>query len=201
MATAVSSLYNCCVQDTIRAFIAIHLPQDLKAYLGRLADNLATQVPHRSVRWVKPDRMHLTLRFIGETEKNLLPQLGHALDGIANRHQPFSLQLAGFGCFPNCKRPRVLWAGVAGDLEAASRLKDDIDAALEPLGWEAEDRPFQPHLTIGRVKDSRAVSDQRWPNELPPLLIPADSIHLIESELTPNGPIYTIRHSSSLQVS
>jgi RNA 2',3'-cyclic 3'-phosphodiesterase len=201
MATAVSSLYNWRVQDTIRAFIAIHLPQDVKAYLGHLAEDLGGQVPNRSVRWVKPNRMHLTLRFIGETEKNLLAQLGHALDNIANQHQPFSLQLAGFGCFPNCKRPRVLWAGVGGELEAASRLKADIDAALEPLGWKAENRPFQPHLTIGRVKESRAVSGQRWPNELTPLLIPADSIHLIESELTPNGPIYTVRHSSSLQVS
>lgn len=201
MAAAVSCLYNCHVQDTIRAFIAIHLPQEVQIYLGDLADNLAGLVPHRSVRWVKPDRMHLTLRFIGETEKNLLPQLGQALDGIANQHQQFSLHLGGFGCFPNCNRPRVLWAGVDGELKAASRLKADIDAALEPLGWEGEDRPFRPHLTIGRVKDSRAVSEQRWPNELTPLPIPADSIHLIESELTPNGPIYTVRHSSILQVS
>ena len=86
-----------------------------------------------------------------------------------------------------------------GDLETAGRLKRDIDSALEPLGWEVENRPFQPHLTVGRVKDSQAVAGQRWPNELKSLLIPALAIHLIESELTPNGPIYTVRHSSFLK--
>ena len=186
------------MQEAIRAFIAIHLPQDVKDYLRALTTDLAGQVPRGAVRWVKPDRMHLTLRFIGETEKNLLPELGCALDDVAARQQQFRLHLQGFGCFPNCKRPRVLWAGVGGDLKAAGRLKADIDAALVPLGWEAENRPFRPHLTVGRVKDSRKVSGQRWPDEVNPLVIPSDSIHLIESELTPIGPIYTVRHSIKL---
>jgi len=186
------------VQETIRTFIAIQLPQDVQDYLGILTNTLSDQVPQRSVRWVKPDRMHLTLRFIGETEKNMLPAVGKALDEVAAQYQMFSLHLQGFGCFPTCKRPRVLWAGVDGDLESAGRLKEDIDAALTPLGWEAENRPFQPHLTIGRVKDSQAVAGQSWPAELSALPIPANSIHLIESELTPGGPIYTIRHSSRL---
>ena len=187
------------MQETIRAFIAIDLPRDVKEYLGDLTGILAAQVPNRSVRWVKPERMHLTLRFIGETEKNLLPALRKALDDTAARHQQFTLNLEGFGCFPNCKKPRVLWAGVAGDLEAAGQLKTDLDSFLEPLGWEAENRPFRPHLTVGRVKDSQAVAGQRWPNELKSLLIPALAIHLIESELTPTGPIYTVRHSSYLE--
>ena len=186
------------MQETIRTFIAIHLPQEVQGYLGELTDSLSGQVPQRSVRWVKPDRIHLTLRFIGETEKNLLTAVGKALDEVAARYQQFPLYLQGFGCFPNCKRPRVLWAGVGGDLENAGRLKKDVDSALTSLGWEAENRSFQPHLTIGRVKDSQAVAGQRWPAELTTLTIPVHSIHLIESELTPSGPIYTVRHSSRL---
>jgi 2'-5' RNA ligase len=191
-------LYNGHVQETIRTFIAIHLPQDVQAYLGEMTDRLASQVPRRSVRWVKPDRMHLTLRFIGETEKNLLPVVGKALDEASVRYQQFNLHLQGFGCFPNCKRPRVLWAGIGGDLETGSRLKKDIDSALKSLGWEAENRSFQPHLTVGRVKDAQTVATHHWPEDLKALPIPVNSIHLIESELTPNGPIYTIRHSSQL---
>ena len=188
------------MQNTIRAFTAIHLTLEVRDYLGQLVAELAEQVPYRTVRWVKPDRMHLTLRFIGETEKNLIPQIGHALDEIAGRQPQFSLFLDGFGCFPNCQRPRVLWAGVGGDVDAASRLKEEIDAALVPLGWELENRPFRPHLTVGRVKDSRQLASQRWPETLQSLAIPVDSIHLIESELTPSGPIYTVRHSSTLNV-
>ncbi|MFL7837718.1 MAG: RNA 2',3'-cyclic phosphodiesterase [Candidatus Promineifilaceae bacterium] len=186
------------MKETIRTFIAIHLPQEVKDYLGELTDNLAGQVPRHSVRWVKPDRMHLTLRFIGETEKNLLPMVAKALDEVAAGQRPFNLNLEGFGCFPNCKRPRVLWAGLGGDVDSAGQLKNDIDAALIPLGWDKEDRPFQPHLTAGRVKDSQAIAGQRWPDKLKVLPIPVNSIYLIESELTPNGPIYTVRHSSSL---
>lgn len=187
------------MQKTIRAFIAIHLPREVKTYLGHLAEDLAGQVPNRVVRWVRPDRMHLTLRYIGETEKNLVPELGHALDQTAAKQRQITLHLEGFGCFPNCKRPRVLWAGVAGEVGAAGRLKANIDMALVPLGWEAENRPFRPHLTVGRVKDSRIVASQQWPKNVRPLAIPVKAIHLVESELTADGPIYTVRHSSPLQ--
>ena len=198
IAMAILWKYNRSVQETIRTFIAIQLPQDIKEYLGELTDVLAQQVPQRTVRWVRANRMHLTLRFIGETEKNLLPVIGNTLDEVARQYMPFNLYLRGFGCFPNCKRPRVLWAGMGGNLETAARLKKDIDATLVPLGWEEESRSFQPHLTIGRIKDSQAVAGQRWPAELKALPIPVDSIHLIESDLTANGPIYTVRHSSPL---
>ncbi len=199
MAAAVFNQYNGVVQDTIRAFIAVHLPQEVKTYLGQLATDLAGQIPNRAVRWVKPERMHLTIRFIGETEKNLLPELGRALDISAAQSRPFSLHLEGFGCFPNCKRPSVLWAGVKGDVDAAASLKHAVDLALLRFGWETENRPFRPHLTIGRVKDSQKLAAQRWPEDVQHLAIPVTSIHLIESRLTPDGPLYTVCHSSRLQ--
>lgn len=186
-------------EKPIRAFIAIHLPDDVKEYLGNLTDKLAETVPPRTVRWVRPDRMHLTLRFLGDTDVALLPALERALDATAAQHRPFTLQLNGFGCFPNCRRPRVLWAGVDGDLAQAAGVKAALDTALAPLGWEEEDRPFRPHLTLGRVNDARQLASQKWPVAIESLAIPAQAIHLIESELTPQGPIYTVRHSSALQ--
>jgi 2'-5' RNA ligase len=168
-------------KKTIRAFIAIHLPDDVKKYLGNLTDELAEAVPRRSVRWVQPDRMHLTLRFLGDTDLALLPELQRALDATAAQYRQFGLQLHGFGCFPNCRRPRVLWVGVDGELK------------------QAEDRPFRPHLTLGRVNDARPLASQKWPTTVEALAIPVQAIHLIESELTPDGPIYTMRHSSALQ--
>jgi 2'-5' RNA ligase len=187
------------MQKTIRAFIAIHLPADVRDYLGSISADLSGQLPPRALRWVKPDHLHLTLRFLGDTDVTLLPDIYQALDGVTARQQRFDLYLEGFGCFPNCQRPRVLWAGVAGQVAEAAKLKEGIDSALMPYGWDAEKRPFRPHLTIGRVKNARKAIAPSWPESTLRSAIPADAIHLIESELTPDGPIYTLRHSSALR--
>ena len=197
MAAADSCKYNGRMGKTIRAFIAIDLPQEVKEYLGQLTHDLAKQAPGHAVRWVKPERMHLTFRFLGETEETLIPNLGRALDEVVAQQRPFMLFLDGFGCFPNCKRPRVLWAGIGGDMGAAEQLKKAIDQALIPFGWQAETRPFRPHLTVGRVKDAGKAASTPWPGEVQKLAVPGTAIHLIESDLTPEGPRYTMRHSSS----
>ena len=186
--------------STIRAFIAIQLPDDVRAALAQVNEILAAQLPQRSVRWVKPKLMHLTLRFLGDTAVSNLPSLYDALDESAAQHDEFMLRLDHLGCFPNCKQPRVIWAGLQGQLEAADAFKQDIDAALEPLGWEREERPFRPHLTLGRVKDSRMLRDTHWEANFEKQALPVTAIHLIESELTPGGPIYTVRHTSHLRV-
>ena len=191
--------YNCSMKNTIRAFIAINLPADVRDYLGTISADLSRQLPHGAVRWVKPDRIHLTLRFLGDTDITLLPDIRNVLDEVSTRQKRFDLYLEGFGCFPNCKRPRVLWAGVGGQLEDAIRLKDAIDRELALFGWAAEKRPFRLHLTIGRVKDSHKAVSPTWPESSQRPAIPVNAVHLIESELTPGGPIYTVRHSSPLR--
>ncbi|MDX1415257.1 MAG: RNA 2',3'-cyclic phosphodiesterase [Candidatus Promineifilaceae bacterium] len=183
----------------MRAFVAIQLPRSVRNELERVNESLAVQLPRGSVRWVKPERMHLTLRFLGDTVVSKLPPIYAILDQTAAQHQTFALNLHQLGCFPNCKRPRVIWAGIQGQLDAASALKQDLDQALLTLGWEQEQRPFRPHLTLGRVKDSRKLRAVNWNVEVQKLSLPVDSMHLVESKLTPDGPIYTIRHTSRLR--
>ena len=183
----------------IRSFIAIPLPEHVQTYLGSVGDMWAEQVPAQSVRWVKPHLMHATLRFLGDTEATLLPRVAALLDEVALAHESFSLALDHPGCFPNTKRPRVVWIGLQGQLETAHRLKAAIDQALVLLGWEAEDRSFSPHLTIGRVQDSRQVQGFRWEAAVEPLAIPVQSVQLIESDLQRSGPVYTVRHTSALR--
>jgi RNA 2',3'-cyclic 3'-phosphodiesterase len=185
--------------DTIRAFIAIQLPDNVKNALAQVNDNLAAQLPHRSVRWVKPHLMHLTLCFLGDTAVSLLPSIKNVLDESAIRHNPFILHLDQLGCFPNCKKPRVIWVGLQGEVDAANGLKQDIDRGLQPLGWEREDRPFRPHLTLGRIKDGRELRDTQWTAQIEKQEVRVTAIHLVESKLTPDGPIYTIRHNSPLR--
>jgi 2'-5' RNA ligase len=182
----------------IRAFVAIDLPEDVKNALGEVSRQLANQVPTGSVRWVKPERMHLTVRFLGDTAVSQLPQISSTLDDMAKQHPPFSLHLSHLGCFPNERRPRVIWVGLQGNTNALLSLKQDVDQALAPLGWEVEKRPFRAHLTLGRVKDARKLADVKWGVDVEKLVVPVTAVKLIESQLRPLGPLYIIRHESKL---
>ena len=183
----------------IRAFIAILLPSQVQNLLGNVTYGWSEQIPERSVRWVKPQLMHITLRFLGDTDVKSIPELVQVLDSVTSQQDSLTLELGKPGCFPNTKRPRVIWVGLQGQLNAAQTLKKTIDEALVPLGWELENRSFQPHLTVGRVKDSRKVKGYRWEAEIDPLPIPVQLVHLIESKLQRDGPIYTVRHKSFLR--
>ncbi len=189
----------------IRAFIAIELPAKVKQELGRVSDLLAGQLPPRAVRWVQPGNMHLTLRFLGNTAVTQLPPLTQQLDELAAHHALFALQLGRLGCFPNPKRPRVIWVGVAGDKHALLAVKQELDERLSPLGWAAEDKPFSAHLTIGRLSNGqpeaasgRIPTTLNWNLPINPLPFTVHAVHLIESQLTPKGPIYTVRHTAVL---
>jgi 2'-5' RNA ligase len=192
------SLYN---RDmtTLRAFIAIDLPPDVKAALDRVAATLGGRVPRGAVRWVRPEQMHLTLRFLGDTPSDRLPGLTAALDTLAAGHAPFTLRLTGVGCFPNARRPRVVWVGLGREEQRLLALVAGLEAALRPLGWPPEDKPFRAHLTLGRVKDERAAQGVDWATDVPPLDVPVAAVHLIESQLRPDGPVYTVRHTSRLE--
>ena len=103
---------------TIRAFVAVDLPEEARAALGEVGAALAGWVARGAVKWVRPELMHLTLRFLGDTPFDRRPAVQAALDAVAAAHVPFDLHLTGVGCFPNPRRPRVVWVGLGGD-EAA----------------------------------------------------------------------------------
>jgi 2'-5' RNA ligase len=185
--------------ETIRAFIAVQLPSDVKQEMGLVADVLAGQIPERSVRWVKPDLMHITLRFLGETAVSKLDAISQAMDNAAKNQAPLKLHLYGTGCFPNIKRPRVIWVGLAGQVPELAGFKRNLDGGLVDLGWEMEKRPFKPHLTLGRVKDAKKLRGLSWDVDVKEKEIPVTAVCLIESQLTSQGPIYTVRHTAHFQ--
>ncbi len=184
--------------STIRAFIAVELPKPVKDALGDVAQMLAGRVPRGAVRWVRPEQMHLTLRFLGDTAVGQLPAVQSVMDSVTSGHSPFIMHLNGTGCFPNAQRPRVIWVGLAGDEARLHALKAALDERLVSLGWPPEDKTFRAHLTLGRVKDEREVQGVEWAANVPPLDMPVTAIHLIESQLRPSGPIYTTRHTARL---
>jgi 2'-5' RNA ligase len=183
--------------EQIRAFIAIELSEELKASLARLQE-LIKLGSESYVKWVDPQGVHLTLKFLGNISVDRVSEISKAVAEVASSAAPFRLELTEFGAFPNLKAPRVAWVGLGGDLESLLRLQRGIDQALNPLGFPAEARAFSPHLTLGRVRDQAAPPEQRKLGQRiaslkiqgqPSLYV--DKVSLMRSQLTSKGAIYS----------
>jgi 2'-5' RNA ligase len=183
--------------EQIRAFIAIELPEEVKKTLTRLQNRLKSGC-RTPVRWTDPDDTHLTLQFLGDIDSGITGQITNAMAEAARGVRPFRLAVSGLGVFPDPGRVRVVWVGLTGDLEKLNRLQKSIEAALSSLGFTAEARPFTPHLTLGRVRDQARPDERQSLGQLVSGAVndtecrfDINSIHLIKSQLTPQGPIYT----------
>jgi 2'-5' RNA ligase len=139
----------------LRLFVALDLPEAARTALAELITKLKSK--SRAARWVPPENLHITLKFIGYVGNEKLSAIQSALSSIHTTH-PVELHFRGMGFFPNERRPRVFWCGIAGSLNLAE-LAANIDQALAPLGIEAETRPFTPHLTLARFKSDEGVRD------------------------------------------
>lgn len=191
----------------MRAFVAIDLTSGLRRQVEsvqrRLMHQLATQKLERSVRWVAIHNLHLTLQFLGEIEEAQVSALTARLTAVTTRHRPLRLRIEGVGCFPSINRPNVIWCGVAGDLQALAHLQSDVAAAVRSVGVQGDDKPFKPHLTIGRTQRNSTGSQLRAVGAAVAGLaaLPShastgetdriDEVILYKSDLTPSGPIYT----------
>jgi 2'-5' RNA ligase len=181
----------------IRTFIAIELPADVKKALTRLQERLKTG-DGKQVKWVEPENIHLTLHFLGNVAPDMISRITAAMEQASTGTRHFQLEVGGLGAFPNMQRVQIIWVGLAGDLDKLDRLQKDISANLTPLGFKPETRPFNPHLTLGRVKDF--IRPEEWA-ALGQLLesmpfnarfkVDVTAVNLMKSQLTPTGPIYT----------
>lgn len=182
----------------LRTFIAVELPEPVQAVLAKVSRQVAACWPANAVRWVRDEGIHLTLRFLGDTDESRLPELRHGLDQVAAGHPAFELSLAGMGCFPNPHRPRVVWVGVADPEERLPKLQRQVEHLARGLGWEREGRPFQAHLTLGRVREQAGPAPTDWTVPVEPLSFLVDQVALIESRLRPEGAEYHRLHASLL---
>ena len=180
----------------IRSFIAIELPSKIKTELSGLVGRLSPKY-QRSVKWVNPEGIHLTLKFLGSVPEEKISDIIDVLDDIASESHPFELCLDEVGAFPNLKSPRVAWVGISGNLHDLSSIHRKIENSIVHLGFEKEKRVFSAHLTIGRVKDStnkieradigRDLSVSAIKQSLP---FSINGFTLMKSTLTPKGAIY-----------
>lgn len=192
--------------EQIRTFIAIELNRDLKDSLVRLQDRLKRQAPERSVRWVQPAGIHLTLQFLGDVPAPRIASISQAVVTTCHGFGSFTIELAGLGCFPNPHRPRVVWVGVREPTGTLNRLQKAIESALVELDFEPEGRPFTPHLTLGRVQRNAGRSDQQRLGELIAAsevgllsAMTVSSVHVMRSDLRPSGAVYTVLAQAHLE--
>lgn len=183
----------------LRLFISAHLTPDLLAAIGDVQAQLKRRMTGLPLTWTRPEGIHLTLKFLGDTDPARVESIVAGLRAAASSHRSFTLSVAGLGCFPNLRQPNVIWVGVQDPDGALRRLAASVDAATVRLGWDKETRPFTGHLTLARVKrdarneERRIIGEQVGQFPLPdPLgLLPIASLHLMASELNPGGSIYT----------
>ena len=190
---------------TIRTFIAVELDEELKDNLRHMQRGLAEQVAPRSIRWVRPEGVHLTLKFLGDTPEDKVGAIQNALVQAAATVAPFAFTVGGLGCFPSTRRPRVVWVGLSEPTGTLAALRNAVETHVAPLGFPTEKRPFHPHLTLGRVQRRATKSEVREIGE-----VVAGSaigtidemsvgvVSFIKSDLRPSGAVYTLLHEADL---
>jgi len=176
----------------IRTFFAIDLPDSFRDEIRNVQDRLKRV--GADVRWVRPESVHLTLKFLGDIEEEMVKPLAGAAAPVAAGSPAISLALAGTGVFPGPGRPRVCWLGLTGDMDRLVLLRDKIEHAMAPFGFEIEKRAFKPHLTLGRFRGQKAKNEllseleRISPNQL---AFQAEEVVFFKSDLKPTGAVYT----------
>lgn len=183
--------------EQIRSFISVDLPREVRQSLAGLQDKLRSG-SGAVVKWVEPSNIHLTLKFLGNISPGMTGRITVAIGKASRGIQPFRIQVKGIGAFPNLERVNIVWVGLTGNIDGLKLLQRRIDTQLLPLGFKSENRPFSPHLTIARLRDRSTPDERRKLGQLIsdvgfdiPYSLDVKTVHLMKSQLTREGPIYS----------
>jgi 2'-5' RNA ligase len=181
-------------EKTIRAFLAIDLPVEVLNEIRGIQSGLRKILPGM-IRWVRPEAIHLTLKFLGDISGDDVETISHAMEDQVNKIAPFSLDVATLGVFPDMNRPRVIWLGISGDAERLVAFQKSMDKKLHEHGFAKEERPFSPHLTLARIREQKGliglakIVEKR--DNYTAGHFDAGEFTLFRSQLTPEGAVYT----------
>lgn len=185
----------------MRVFIALELPPSMRAMLENQLEQLQAALPGRGIRWVRPEGIHLTLKFLGNVPTAQLPAIRAGAQAAARDISPFSLQSTHLGGFPSLQNPRVIWLGIAGDLATLDSLQAAVENKLAPLGYPTDTRGFKAHLTLGRIKRAAPQEAQAIGRTLeqqaagPSVQWRCESLSVMQSILHPSGAEYRALHT------
>jgi 2'-5' RNA ligase len=184
----------------LRTFIAVDLGKAVRDRAVALQQQIART--GAVVKWVEPANIHLTLLFLGEVDSREVPGVCKIAAECAGRHPAFGLSVEGVGCFPNARRPRVVWVGIGAGAQPLCTIHDELEVPLEELGYRREERRYTPHVTLGRVTGDRPTdglatalaAQAAWKGGETTVR----ELRVMSSHLTPNGPVYTVLSKSQL---
>jgi len=178
----------------IRAFLAIEPPETVRQAMAVVQNRLKYCVSG-AISWVRPEGIHLTLKFFGNIAETDIDRISAAVEPVAARFAPLDLQGRRVGLFPDSRRPRVIWLGLEGDVSALKALQEEADRELERYGFSREDRPFRAHLTLARIKSPRGLTGldriMKKSEVYEAGRFQAEGLTLFRSDLTPQGAIYS----------
>ncbi|MGQ9824209.1 MAG: RNA 2',3'-cyclic phosphodiesterase [Desulfotomaculales bacterium] len=188
--------------DQLRLFWAVNLPPAIKARLAALQEKL--KEARADAKWVEEENLHLTLQFLGNVEASRVSAILAGMQSTVGNFPAFRLRISGLGFFPDARRPRVLWAGTAGDLSSLRQLQKLVEKANLSFGFGPEKREFSPHLTLARLRSPRGLGplikkveeSKDAAADLGELAV--SSVDLMKSELGPRGPAYTLLGAAGL---
>jgi 2'-5' RNA ligase len=188
------------MNDTIRAFIAIELPDHINSAIRNVQKNLKSR--KLDIRWVSPGNIHLTLKFLGNIHNEDVQDISSAISAAVKGINPFAVSIKGLGAFPSLSRPRVVWVGVGDQTESLARLYDNIEDQLEAFGIAREERRFTAHLTIGRIKGKinvvKLIDAIREEKDFAEESFSIRDVTLFKSDLKPEGAFYTSLYKASI---
>jgi 2'-5' RNA ligase len=177
----------------VRTFVAVLIADDLRERISEVQGQAKKLAP--DVKWVAPENLHFTVKFLGDVREDALPGVFSAVEEAVGALSPFALSISGLGAFPSPRRARVVWVGAEEGREQLVALASAVDRKLVKLGFPKEDREFRSHITIGRVKTSRFLDDlARGIGEIDASSLGAQtvsSVAVMQSDLRPTGPVYT----------
>jgi 2'-5' RNA ligase len=176
----------------MRTFIAVELPENIKNKIGELQAPLKRT--NAFVSWVKPENIHITLKFLGEVPEEKINEVFSAIEIALKETKKFKINLKGMGAFPDFRRPRVIWVGTGKGGEELLSMANKIEEEMEKIGFPKENRKFSPHFTIGRVKSPKNIEklmEKVKSTDFETEDIGVNEVTVMKSQLHPAGAIYT----------
>jgi 2'-5' RNA ligase len=180
----------------IRTFIAVNVSDTTRRMINTL--QMVFRYSRKGIRFVPPENVHVTLKFLGDIDPAIIPELTSKIETSIRGFRKFDYICAGTGVFPNVRRPRVLWLGITQGSEMLTNLSKTLDDSLKAMPIESEERAFKAHITLGRIKEFRKPVpglNQFLEYPFEPIHNPVDELILFKSTLTPYGAIYTPLHN------
>ena len=185
-----------------RIFAAVDISDEARRKVAAYVSDLRSEFPKIRVGWDKPEKLHLTLKFLGDTNEKQLSELEKIVAETSSNINSFNLQIAETGVFPNARNPRVLWIDVQDESGNLSKINERLETECAKIGFAREKRAFVPHLTIGRIREPHRAKDlasKHLENIFEPIEITVSEIVIYESQLLPSGSVYSVVSKHTLK--